>query len=94
MDRRWAATVSVHDTVFANVTLGDENLTETDVRAALEVAGAWEFASALPDGMMTTVGERGSQLSGGQRQRVGVVDEPEPRLASDAARLWGSASSR
>jgi ATP-binding cassette, subfamily C, bacterial len=62
--------VLFHDTVFANVTLGDENLTETDVRTALEVAGAWEFVSALPEGMMTTVGEKGSKLSGGQRQRI------------------------
>jgi len=74
--------VLFHDTVLANVTLGDETLTETDVRTALEVAGAWDFVSAMPDGMMTTVGEKGSKLSGGQRQRVALARAlaAKPRL--------------
>jgi ATP-binding cassette, subfamily C, bacterial len=62
-----------HDSVFANVTLGDEDLTESDVRSALEVAGGWDFVSALPNGIMTIVGEKGSKLSGGQRQRVALA---------------------
>ena len=74
--------VLFHDTVFSNVTLGDENLTDTDVRTALEVVGAWEFVSALPNGMMTTVGEKGNRLSGGQRQRIAFARAlaAKPRL--------------
>jgi ATP-binding cassette subfamily C protein len=65
--------VLFHDTVFANIAVGDERLGEADVRAALESAGAWEFVSALAQGMHTTVGEKGSKLSGGQRQRIALA---------------------
>src|SRR5207253_7994257 len=32
-----------------------------------------EFVSTFPDGMATSVGERGVQLSGGQKQRVAIA---------------------
>lgn len=63
----------LHDSVFANVTLGDERLGEDDVQRALAAAGAADFVAALPQGMHTVVGERGAMLSGGQRQRVMVA---------------------
>ncbi len=63
----------LHESVFANVTLGDTKLTETDVEAALRAAGAWDFVAALPDGISTRVGERGTRLSGGQRQRIAIA---------------------
>src|SRR5690606_6982240 len=56
----------LHDSVFANVTLGDDRLGEADVAAALEAAGAAEFVAAMPEGMHSIVGERGARLSGGQ----------------------------
>ena len=59
-----------HDTVYANVALGDENITKADAQAALEAAGAWDFVQAQPDGMAAIVGEKGAKLSGGQRQRI------------------------
>ncbi len=62
-----------HDTIFANVALGDEATTEADVQTALEAAGAWDFVSAHPDGMMAVVGEKGAKLSGGQRQRIALA---------------------
>lgn len=62
-----------HDTIQANITLGDPRATEADVRAALEAAGAWDFVSALPDGVMTQVGEKGIRFSGGQRQRMALA---------------------
>jgi ATP-binding cassette, subfamily C, bacterial len=62
-----------HDTIYSNITLGDGGLTRADARAALRAAGAWAFVSALPDGMDTVVGERGSRLSGGQRQRIALA---------------------
>lgn len=60
----------LHDSVQTNVTLGDPDLTESDTEYALKAAGAWEFVSALPQGIHSTVGERGAKLSGGQRQRI------------------------
>ncbi len=63
----------VNDTVLHNVTLGQSELGEDDVREALELANAWDFASALPDGVHTLLGERGGRLSGGQRQRLALA---------------------
>jgi ATP-binding cassette, subfamily C, bacterial len=65
--------VLLHDTVFANLTLGDPGITAEQAIAALETAGAWPFVESLPEGLMTTVGERGMQLSGGQRQRIALA---------------------
>ena len=62
-----------HDTILANVTLGEDDLGADDARAALEAAGAWDFVAQLPDGMDSIVGERGTLLSGGQRQRIAVA---------------------
>jgi ATP-binding cassette subfamily C protein len=62
-----------HDTVHANVTLGDPALTRDDAEAALRAAGAWDFVSGLEAGMDTLVGERGTKLSGGQRQRIAIA---------------------
>jgi len=62
-----------HDTIFRNVTLGDDTVPREVVEEALIAAGAWDFVEALPEGLDTTVGERGSRLSGGQRQRLSLA---------------------
>ena len=62
-----------HDTILANITLGDQSIGVEQVRAALEAAGAWDFVSALPDGLMSMAGERGTKLSGGERQRIALA---------------------
>ena len=62
-----------HDTIYANVALGDEEITKADAKAALEAAGAWDFVEAHPDGMAAIVGEKGAKLSGGQRQRIALA---------------------
>jgi ATP-binding cassette subfamily C protein len=62
-----------HDTVLANVTLGDPRLGEAEAEAALRAAGAWDFVAALPEGLGSIVGEKGAKLSGGQRQRIALA---------------------
>ncbi|WP_433377327.1 ABC transporter ATP-binding protein [Streptosporangium sp. CA-115845] len=60
------------DTVRGNVTLGLP-VGDEDVWAALRLAQAEGFVSALPSGLDTKVGERGTSLSGGQRQRIALA---------------------
>jgi ATP-binding cassette subfamily B protein len=60
------------DTVRGNVTLG-EGLSDEEVWAALRAAQADGFVAALPHGLDTRLGERGTSLSGGQRQRISLA---------------------
>ena len=62
-----------HESIAANVTLGEARFSEADVHRALKAAGAQDFIAQLPDGIHTIVGERGSALSGGQRQRIALA---------------------
>jgi ATP-binding cassette, subfamily C, bacterial len=66
-------TLLLHDSVLRNVTLGDPALTPADAERALRAAGAWDFVTALPEGVLSLVGERGGRLSGGQRQRLAIA---------------------
>jgi len=66
-------TLLLHDTVMKNVTLGAPEFSEQDVENALVAAGIGDFVTTLPQGMHTTVGERGGKLSGGQRQRISIA---------------------
>ena len=63
----------LNDSILTNVTFGDPALTESDAEYALKAAGAWDFVSAIPEGIHANVGERGARLSGGQRQRIMIA---------------------
>jgi ATP-binding cassette subfamily C protein len=65
--------ILLHDSVYANVALGNPGIRKADARRGLEIAGAWSFVEGLPEGMMTTVGQGGAKLSGGQRQRIALA---------------------
>jgi ATP-binding cassette, subfamily B, bacterial len=58
------------DTIRGNVTLDRDGVDDHAAWQALRTAQAEAFVSALPQGLATTVGERGTSLSGGQRQRL------------------------
>lgn len=62
-----------NDTLEANIRLAGRDVSDADVRRALNRAALSEFVDRLPDGLATRMGERGVQLSGGQRQRVAIA---------------------
>ena len=62
-----------HDTIYNNITLGDNEISHGQVEQALRRADAWEFVVNLPAGLNSSVGERGAKLSGGQRQRLSIA---------------------
>lgn len=63
----------LHATVRDNIILGDTDISEADIDAAIDQAGAREFILAMPNGLDTEVGSMGSKLSGGQRQRIALA---------------------
>ncbi len=65
--------VLFHDSIFANIALGNPEIGEHEVRAALKAAGALDFVEAMPEGIHTEVGEKGTKISGGQRQRIALA---------------------
>lgn len=62
-----------HGSVEENVAYGTFSAKRERVLEVLDSAEASEFVDDLPDGVDTTVGERGETLSGGQRQRLSIA---------------------
>lgn len=65
--------VLLHESVAANIRLGDTTITDQDIEESLRIVEAWEFVQELPQGIKAIVGEKGSSLSGGQRQRLSLA---------------------
>ena len=60
-------------TVRENLLYGKENATDEEIAFAIKSAYLDEFVKKLPQGLDTTIGERGLLLSGGQKQRLAIA---------------------
>jgi subfamily B ATP-binding cassette protein MsbA len=63
----------IDDSIRNNIAFSAPAASAADVERAAQAAHVLEFASDLPDGLDTVIGERGALLSGGQRQRVAIA---------------------
>lgn len=59
--------------IAENIRYGKPGAKDAEVIDAAKKANAYDFIQAFPEGMKTTVGERGVKLSGGQRQRIAIA---------------------
>jgi ABC-type transport system involved in Fe-S cluster assembly fused permease/ATPase subunit len=65
--------VLFNDTLRENIRYGRPGASDEDVAAAVEAAHLTAFVKRLPQGLDSTVGERGLKLSGGEKQRVAIA---------------------
>ncbi|PFG07528.1 ABC transporter ATP-binding protein [Bacillus sp. es.034] len=60
-------------TLADNLRIGKRDATDGELLKALEDSGLGDLIETLPEGLFTSVGERGSLLSGGQKQRLSLA---------------------
>jgi ATP-binding cassette subfamily C protein len=77
----WRAQIAYvpHDAFLFNATVRENvrwpavTVTDAAIWEALRLASAQDFVAALPDGLDTVIGDRGSLLSAGERQRLTIA---------------------
>lgn len=65
----------IDESIRENIAFGidEDQIDEARIWEVLKEAQLKEFVEELPEGLDTTIGDRGVRLSGGQRQRIGIA---------------------
>ncbi len=95
-----------HDTISANIRLGNPEATDEQVASAARSAHLHEFIESLPQKYETVIGESGARLSSGQAQRLAlaraflkdapilILDEPTSSLDPETESLLEESTHR
>ncbi len=62
-----------NSTLRFNIAMGDENISDEEIKDALKIAQLQDMIDNMSDGLDTIVGHHGIRLSGGQRQRLSIA---------------------
>jgi len=60
-------------TLKENVVFGKENVTDQEIKKAIDSSQSREIIENLPDGLDTVIGSKGTYLSGGEQQRIALA---------------------
>ncbi len=63
----------IFGTIAENLRAVKPEATDDEIIEVLKISEAWEFVSALPNGINTVIGERNNNLSEGQAQRISIA---------------------
>ncbi|WP_334061464.1 ABCB family ABC transporter ATP-binding protein/permease [Alteromonas genovensis] len=66
-------TVLFNTSLKENIRYGNPKATDDEISQVIKLAHLEAFIEKLPEGLETTVGERGLKLSGGEKQRVAIA---------------------
>lgn len=63
----------LNTTIRENIKFYDDSISDQDIMEAAKQAYIYDFVSSLPQGLDSSVGERGVLFSAGQRQRIALA---------------------
>jgi ABC-type multidrug transport system, ATPase and permease components len=87
-----------HASVRTNLLYARPEATDAELEAATRAAAIYDRIAELPDGLDTTVGERGYKLSGGEKQRIAIarvlLKDPRILILDEATSALDTVSER
>lgn len=90
----------IDGSIRENIAFGytEDQIDDTKIEEVLHMAELYDFVQALPDGVRSVVGDRGSKLSGGQKQRIGIAralyNEPSVLVLDEATSALDNATEK